>query len=133
MLFALKSCSQILLFFGVWGVCTYHLHFVHDLFMCSALSVYPLSTPVHASRNQYVCTIFPLLFSKNSTFLNMMSLHSLSTKRASYHACPLQSACPMHAPCTPYVHPLQVLNTLQACKVSPPFMFFAPQMVSFSN
>ena len=118
--FALKS---YLCFFLVWGVCKNHLHFLHDLFICIC-SVYPLCRAVHTSRIQHAFNIFQLLYSRYSTFFNMRSVHSLSTPRASYHACLMHALCtlyarPMHTLCTVYAHPLQALETLQACNVSP--------------
>ena len=55
-------------------------------------------TPVHTPGVQYVHIVFPLLYPIYSTFLNLRSVHSPSTLRASYHACPMQ------APCTPFAH-----------------------------
>ena len=98
--FTLKSDVCFLL--GVWGVCADHIHFLHHLCTC----VQALILLVHAPARP--CTLqasnMSALFSHSYNlyilpFLNLRSVHSPSTLRAS---CP---ACPMHAPCTPFAWP----------------------------
>ena len=106
--FALKSYVCFLLV--VCGVCTDHLHFVHELsyILCKLclLLVQALFTPcarscmpVQAPSIQYVRAVVILLYHIYFTFLNLRSVLSPSKPRASY------PTCPMHALCTPFARP----------------------------
>ena len=102
------------------GSCSEHLHFEHEFFTCCACSLYLLCTLVHTPSIQYVCTIFPLLYFKYSTFFLYeecaQSIYTNGQLSHMPHTLPMHTllqphAHPLHTPCTSFARPMHTLCT----------------------
>ena len=103
--------------------CTFLLHtlykFEHEFFTCCACSLYLLCLLVHTPSNQYVCTIFLLLYFKYSNFFFRyekcaQSIYTKVQLSNMPHARPMHSICtpnalPLHAPCTFFARAMHTL------------------------